>query len=1019
MPKSKSVSKRVTVVGPSRRPGGGDGVASGQPSYRVTQSETVTRGPKQIHDIKMAAEERYQRVTTGLSDESKRVLADMRREATPEPIDQPADMVMGGAEDDDAWEDVPEPDSAVASITYAIRDLLESRPMYRKYRDQRTWRQRVRNLDENWRPLLPQLVDAYVHWRYGTSSNIGAAAEPSDYDFDLETIDIYNPARTTTIRRSAADVSIAEVLVRNGFLGTVPLFPSRAVSLKTLELLRIIRLFKPSFSIEAFTKVICHVYVIPYRRYLRTAIGDAYDIYLTILRFVRKHVVSSLGRDSPDWRVKNACPACSYKQLEGESPATFSRIVVMDGNNSLKRMAPSGTRKIGDARVFDESDYFLPTEYVEQFAHEVRGRQLGERPEVPVRDADNNEDPFEAAEQEGDPTDGQDVISTCTRNWKAAAADDKKRMWAVFEETGIFACACRHGLMLYLVDMIRSGELAKYPLAIVAKLCATLGERMLIGYDVGCSFLQTIAQSSLGETFNNLDCRMCVNAFHGYSHAYPCQVQHHPNVIAGAGLEDLETLERIFSASNQLAPVTCYASAYRRRVLIDEFFQQWDDEKYQNIGLMLYNNYVQALDIIETQSVALTDALRSLQLDADDLRRFQDDERRYFAELRDEEPSNLHAVAYVEALQDLQTMSEALTSTSRQFLDTARGSVTWAPPETGPTAYYQALSQTRKLETKRRTLRENIQNLTAEVVEMEARLNITNRWQPGDVQYEETLKYIMTRKYQKALGKLQRLVIQRLFELHKLNLSQTAYRVRSYIAKNLQTRCKAIRQAVNDYNAAAAQLNPPRPPLDWSKVSHFSFLEEFSLLDDTRNDIRNRPWASPAIRETMRTARRVVRASKEIDNVNREIRRLHTAICDEETLFTRVLRDLQAAKDPLYGATLECCQRRRSMNAYNLAYIQKLYDLKGFTGTPGPGIRAGTSIGAGLQSKAPAAPSPAPAPVIPPSIPGLLRPFEELVSDESIHIGRDEEDAEVQVDEEDVREVSELVEHMSDIAVLL
>jgi hypothetical protein len=42
------------------------------------------------------------------------------------------------------------------------------------------------------------------------------------------------------------------------------------------------------------------------------------------------------------------------------------------------------------------------------------------------------------------------------------------------------------------------------------------------------------------------------------------------------GLEDLETLERVFSSSNQLAAVTRYMSKYCRRVFIDLFFKQWD-----------------------------------------------------------------------------------------------------------------------------------------------------------------------------------------------------------------------------------------------------------------------------------------------------------------------------------------------------------------------------------------------------------------------------------------------------------
>ena len=52
---------------------------------------------------------------------------------------------------------------------------------------------------------------------------------------------------------------------------------------------------------------------IPYRRHYRTAIADAFDIYIEIRKIVDRGVMVALGRDAPHWRAKNACPACSYK----------------------------------------------------------------------------------------------------------------------------------------------------------------------------------------------------------------------------------------------------------------------------------------------------------------------------------------------------------------------------------------------------------------------------------------------------------------------------------------------------------------------------------------------------------------------------------------------------------------------------------------------------------------------------------------------------------------------------------
>jgi hypothetical protein len=197
---------------------------------------------------------------------------------------------------------------------------------------------------------------------------------------------------------------------------------------------------------------------------------------------------------------------------------------------------------------------------------------------------------------------------------------------------------------------------AKYPLAMVAKAMDVFGERTIFGYDIGCNLAKIIESSSLADLFKKLRCRCCVNAFHGFSHNYACQCKNHPNYIIGMGIEDLETLERIFSFSNQLAIVTRYTSEFRRHVFIHMFFKQWDEEKYQNLGTMLYNNYVQALDIITNDSIALAEAMRSLSIDESTLKQWHEEETEYFKTLGQEPEWDVHAMAYVELLQDLQDL---------------------------------------------------------------------------------------------------------------------------------------------------------------------------------------------------------------------------------------------------------------------------------------------------------------------------------------------------------------------------
>ena len=86
--------------------------------------------------------------------------------------------------------------------------------------------------------------------------------------------------------------------------------------------------------------------------------------------------------------------------------------------------------------------------------------------------------------------------------------------------------------------------------------------------------------------------------------------------------------------------------------------------------------------------------------------------------------------------------------------------------------YSSELSKTRRLETERQYCDERRQAVLKDVVEMEIKLSITARWQPSSAEYINAVQYLGRRKYEKALDHLQKLVVQRLFELHRMNQSQ-------------------------------------------------------------------------------------------------------------------------------------------------------------------------------------------------------------------------------------------------------
>jgi hypothetical protein len=77
------------------------------------------------------------------------------------------------------------------------------------------------------------------------------------------------------------------------------------------------------------------------------------------------------------------------------------------------------------------------------------------------------------------------------------------------------------------------------------------------------------------------------------------------------------------------------------------------------------------------------------------------------------------------------------------------------------------------VETRRRVAAQRRSELLEEIVTMEVKMGIDNPWQPSDSHYIDTMKYMADRKYHQTLDHLQKLVIQRLFELNRLNLAGT------------------------------------------------------------------------------------------------------------------------------------------------------------------------------------------------------------------------------------------------------
>ena len=80
-------------------------------------------------------------------------------------------------------------------------------------------------------------------------------------------------------------------------------------------------------------------------------------------------------------------------------------------------------------------------------------------------------------------------------------------------------------------------------------------------------------------------------------------------------------------------------------------------------------------------------------------------------------------------------------------------------------------SATRRLETMRRNATDAMNIAIRAVTDLELKLDVAEAWTPDNPRYQETIRYIQTRRFHRALDKVQRLVVQRLLEMTKSNAS--------------------------------------------------------------------------------------------------------------------------------------------------------------------------------------------------------------------------------------------------------
>jgi len=235
--------------------------------------------------------------------------------------------------------------------------------------------------------------------------------------------------------------------------------------------------------------------------------------------------------------------------------------------------------------------------------------------------------------------------------------------------------------------------------------------------------------------------------------------------IAGCGLEDGEGDERFFGLSNSLAPITRHQSTFHHRQAISEFLYYKDIETYSNLSKFLYGNYKQALGITSTRD-ALSTSMKNSGITSPQV--FYDwlvEEGDYLRSLCRTLPQETVEMEYFLKL-------EALQSCQSRLLKLRQTYITYVAGKQGSGNIY---------ERKHRNEEENERKLISDVHALEACLNIEVRWVEGCEEWVEAKKMVKEAVYRKALDKLECLLVARMFEMARLNVSGTGERVYFFV----------------------------------------------------------------------------------------------------------------------------------------------------------------------------------------------------------------------------------------------
>ncbi|KAK7064632.1 hypothetical protein R3P38DRAFT_2492092 [Favolaschia claudopus] len=180
----------------------------------------------------------------------------------------------------------------------------------------------------------------------------------------------------------------------------------------------------------------------------------------------------------------------------------------------------------------------------------------------------------------------KEVVAMCEESWDAANEKKKKANPERYDASGIFVMTCRHGQVIFLCNIDTPGEQQRYIVAMVEELFTMLPKQatLMQAYDVACVTdhsldLYPIVSESIRSRIS-----FVINGMHAYGHQWACQLVYNPRFRTGMGLADHEGVERFWSRTRKLIPLTRTQWSSRRIWMIDQYAAFVGEEGRASLG---------------------------------------------------------------------------------------------------------------------------------------------------------------------------------------------------------------------------------------------------------------------------------------------------------------------------------------------------------------------------------------------------------------------------------------------------